>query len=102
MAAKKKKYVIPRNYELLGEFLKNKRLAAGLTQRAVSSALGYSSAQFISNFERGIAAPPLNKMKVLTKLYKLPVEEVVNLMIEAERGILLEALCGGDNSSRRR
>jgi transcriptional regulator with XRE-family HTH domain len=94
MAARKKKYVIPRHYEELGEFLREQRVKAGLTQRDVSVALGYSSAQFISNFERGIAAPPLKKMKILARLYKMPIDQVVNLVIDAERAILTEALKG--------
>lgn len=94
MAARKKKYVIPRHYEKLGEYLREQRIKADLTQRSVSLSLGYSSAQFISNFERGIAAPPLKKMKILARLYKMPVDQVVALVIEAERAILIEALKG--------
>ncbi|RYZ96490.1 MAG: XRE family transcriptional regulator, partial [Proteobacteria bacterium] len=63
-----------------------------LTQRSVSLSLGYSSAQFISNFERGIAAPPLKKLKILARLYKMPTDRVVDLVIEAERAILEGAL----------
>ncbi|RYZ98140.1 MAG: XRE family transcriptional regulator [Proteobacteria bacterium] len=92
MAVKKKKYVIARHYEALGEFLREQRIAAGFTQRSVSLSLGYSSAQFISNFERGIAAPPLKKLKILARLYKMPVDRVVDLVIEAERAILEGAL----------
>lgn len=92
MAKKAKKYAIARSYEKLGAYLAEKRLSAGLSQREVSVALGYSSAQFISNFERGIASPPLKKMKILSKMYKLPVKEVVDLMIEAERNIVVTAL----------
>ena len=92
MALKKKNYVLPRRYTVLGEYLQSMRTKAGLTQREVSLALGYSSAQFISNFERGIAVPPLKKLKVLVKMYDMPVETVMNMILEAEREIILNAL----------
>jgi transcriptional regulator with XRE-family HTH domain len=92
MAIKKKTYVLPRRYTALGEYLQAMRTKAGLTQREVSLALGYSSAQFISNFERGIAVPPLKKLKVLVKMYDMPVETVMDMILEAEREIILNAL----------
>jgi transcriptional regulator with XRE-family HTH domain len=92
MAIKKKQYVLPRRYTTLGEYLQTMRTKAGLTQREVSLTLGYSSAQFISNFERGIAVPPLKKLKVLVKMYDMPVETVMDMILDAEREIILSAL----------
>ncbi len=97
MSAKKKQsssrqYALPRRYTNLGNYLQEMRLKADLTQREVSVALGYSSAQFISNFERGIAVPPLKKLKVLVRMYNLQVETVMNLILEVEREIMLSAL----------
>jgi transcriptional regulator with XRE-family HTH domain len=43
----------------LASFLKERRIAAGLSQIDVSRKLGYTSAQFVSNWERGIAKPRL-------------------------------------------
>lgn len=63
------KYKIKRNYTKLGKNLKDCRNKAGLTQKNVADRLGYSSAQFISNFERGIAAPPVKRIRVLAKIY---------------------------------
>jgi len=92
MALKKKHYVLPRRYTALGEYLQSMRTKAGLTQREVSLALGYSSAQFISNFERGIAVPPLKKLKILVKMYDMPVEVLMDMILDAEREIMLGAL----------
>jgi transcriptional regulator with XRE-family HTH domain len=92
MAVKKKQYVLARRYTALGEYLQRMRLSANLTQRDVSLALGYSSAQFISNFERGIAVPPLKKLKVLVKMYGMSVEAVMEMILEAEREIMVNAL----------
>ena len=92
MAIKKKQYVLPRRYTNLGAYLQTMRTKAGLTQREVSLALGYSSAQFISNFERGIAVPPLKKLKILVKMYDMPVETVMEMILDAEREIILNVL----------
>lgn len=92
LAKRKKNYVLERNYETLGEYLQNMRLKANLTQREVSLALGYSSAQFISNFERGIAVPPLKKLKILVKMYNMPADEVMEMILDAEREIMSSAL----------
>lgn len=89
---RKKSYVLERNYEALGEYLQNMRLKANLTQREVSLALGYSSAQFISNFERGIAVPPLKKLKILVKMYNMPPDAVMEMILNAEREIMASAL----------
>ncbi len=92
LAKRKKNYVLERNYETLGEYLQNMRIKANLTQREVSLALGYSSAQFISNFERGIAVPPLKKLKILVKMYNMPADEVMDMILDAERQIMSSAL----------
>lgn len=92
MAPRKKQYVLPRRYTALGEYLQTMRTKANLTQREVSLALGYSSAQFISNFERGIAVPPLKKLKVLVKMYEMPVETIMDMILDAEREIMSSAL----------
>jgi transcriptional regulator with XRE-family HTH domain len=76
----------------LGEYLQDVRKKRNLTQREVSQALRYSSAQFISNFERGIVMPPLTKMKILIDLYGLRVETVMDLILKCTREVLLEAL----------
>ncbi|MCO5143201.1 MAG: helix-turn-helix domain-containing protein [Oligoflexia bacterium] len=75
-------------FEVLGGYLQNKRVKVGLSQGDVAKRLGYSSPQFISNFERGLCAPPLTKLKGIVNLYNLNGEEVVKLMLkEHERHI---------------
>ncbi len=85
-------YAMSRHYTLLGEYLQLMRKKKGLTQRDVSQELKYSSAQFISNFERGISSPPLRKLKILIELYELPPEKVMDLILKGTREVLLEAL----------
>jgi len=93
-------YMLKRDYEALGVYLAEKRQAAGLTQREVADALGYSSAQFISNFERGIATPPLPKLKLLLGMYRMPVEAVVDLILSCERERIGGALKRGATKTR--
>ncbi len=52
----------------VGEFLKSIRTKAGLTQQELAKKLSYSTAQFISNWERGISLPPT---EVLPKIIQL-------------------------------
>lgn len=66
----------------LANFLKEKRIASGLSQGDVADKLGYSTAQFISNWERGVAAPPVNILKKLAELYKVNAEELFEVVLE--------------------
>jgi DNA-binding XRE family transcriptional regulator len=97
-----KEYVLTRNYVALGEYLQQMRIQANMTQREVSLELGYSSAQFISNFERGISSPPLKKLRELIRMYKMPVEKVMSLVLEGEREVLVAALRSGSSRNRER
>jgi transcriptional regulator with XRE-family HTH domain len=66
---------------LLSEFLKEKRTLAGLTQAEVAEKLGYTTAQFISNWERGISNPPISTIKKICQLYKVSNEEVYEIVL---------------------
>lgn len=72
----------------LAVFLKEKRVQAGLTQSQVAEKLGYSSPQFVSNWERGLANPPVFILRDLTKMYKVPADEMFQLLLaEVERDL---------------
>ena len=70
-----------KNKSELSQFLKGKRIEAGLTQSEVAEKLGYSSPQFISNWERGLANPPVFILRTLTKLYKVPAGEMFSMLL---------------------
>ena len=65
----------------LAGFLKDKRVAVGLTQSEVARKLGYSSPQFVSNWERGLANPPVFVLRDLTKMYKVAADQMFDLLI---------------------
>jgi transcriptional regulator with XRE-family HTH domain len=64
------------------KYLKQSRVNAGLSQKQVSEKLGYSSSQFISNWERGLSAPPAKAVKKLAELYSVSIEEFCNLLLQ--------------------
>lgn len=67
---------------MLGDFLKKKREAVDLSQGQVAKKLGYTSAQFISNWERGLSGPPLKTLCQLADLYKVSTETLFELILE--------------------
>lgn len=90
-----------KNRTQLAAFLKKKRAEVGLTQSEVASALGYSSPQFVSNWERGLVSPPLETIAVLIDLYKIPPNDVIN-RIMAETKEYLESHLARKKRGRQR
>lgn len=72
----------------LSDYLKQKRLDSGLSQLDVAKELGYSSPQFVSNWERGLVSPPLETIAVLIDLYKIPPSEVINRIMDETKDYL--------------
>lgn len=70
-------------YSVFGVFLKQKRVEAGLSQKEVADKLNYGSGQFISDWERGLANPPLKVVRKLAKMYSVTDDVIFNLMLEA-------------------
>lgn len=88
----KRSYKTKRHYTELGIYLQAKRVEAGITQRELADQLQYSSAQFISNFERGLSAPPLPRLKLISRTCKLHLGKVTKLMLAGEEKKIIEAL----------
>lgn len=76
----------------LAQFLKEKRTDAGLSQKDVATKLGYSTSQFISNWERGISQPPINTLKFLAKLYHVNSEEMFQVLLANTMAIVEQDL----------
>ena len=79
----------------LNDYLRQKRLASGLSQLDVARALGYSSPQFVSNWERGLVSPPLETISVLIGLYKIPPGEVIGKILDETKHYLESNLSRG-------
>ncbi|MDZ4676586.1 MAG: helix-turn-helix transcriptional regulator [Oligoflexia bacterium] len=76
----------------IGNYLKKKRTLKKLTQSEVAHQLGYKSAQFISNWERGLCSPPLEAISMLIDIYGLSKTEVVEFLIEENKRVIKEGL----------
>lgn len=70
------------NSNKLAQFLKENRTTSGLSQKDVATKLGYSTSQFISNWERGISQPPINTLRTLANMYKVTAEQMFNVLLE--------------------
>jgi transcriptional regulator with XRE-family HTH domain len=66
----------------LAQFLKEKRSLSGLSQKDVATKLGYSTSQFISNWERGISQPPIHTLRSLAKMYNVAAEQMFSVLLE--------------------
>lgn len=67
----------------LSKFLKEKRIQAGLSQGDVAKKLGYTSPQFISNWERGLARPPVTTIRKLAQIYKIDTDEMFDVVLKS-------------------
>ena len=62
------------------DYLRDKRLGLNLSQADVADMLKLSSAQFVSNVERGLCNMPLKKLNILVKHLKLDKNKVESLL----------------------
>lgn len=79
----------------VSELLKQARIDAGISQGELAKHLGYTSSQFVSNWERGFCEPPINRLCEIADF--LSVEKALikkTLMAEYEERID-KALWGG-------
>lgn len=60
----------------MGAWLKRARYVANLRAPEVAEALGYSSAQYIYNWEKERSCPPKKVWEALARLYKVDVYEI--------------------------
>ena len=73
---------------VVGKFLRDKRVKAGLTQWDVAHHLKYSTAQFVSNWERGVSLPPLEALPKLAVLFHATGKEVIGVMHDYQEQML--------------
>ena len=55
----------------------------------VADALGYNTAQVVSDWERCLRSPPANTLLKLVKIYNIPVERFYDILLK-ERTLILE------------
>lgn len=68
--------------EKLAKFLRSSREAKALSQADVAKELGYSSPQFVSNWERGISSPPMDAIFKLAKIFDVQADLIYEVILE--------------------
>ncbi len=76
----------------LADYLRSAREKAGMTQIEVATKLGYSTSQFVSNWERGRSAPPMNALRPLSKMYKVSMDHLFEHIFNASMHMAAESL----------
>ena len=77
------------------------RLRQGLTQSGLASLLGYSNGQFISNWERGLALPPIPTLFPLARIFEVSAESLFNLVLAATLEIVSDEMIRRFNEEER-
>ena len=73
----------------LGSYFKELRLEKGLSQDQLAKGLGYTNSQFVSNWERGLAHPPLKKLSKLTRVLKADQNAVFKIVMNESQESLV-------------
>jgi transcriptional regulator with XRE-family HTH domain len=68
-------------FNSLGLYLKTKRAERKMTQAEVAEALRDVHVQFVSNWERGLCAPPAHSFQRLIEVFKLDRDRLVDVML---------------------
>ena len=76
----------------VGRFFKTARDRAGLTQMMLAKELGYTSPQFVSNWERGLCSPPFWALAKIVKLTKVPASAVKEVYMASFEKMVDKAL----------
>jgi transcriptional regulator with XRE-family HTH domain len=65
----------------LGQFLKESRKRAGLSQVELATKLGYETPQFISDWEREVYSPPMKKLFLICELLAIKPEKFFAMLL---------------------
>lgn len=79
-------------HETVGKYFKQQRIKAKLTQAEIAMACGFTTAQMVSNWERGMSSPPKTVLGKLYKKMKLDKQEVLTLLLDAHKKEYSKAL----------
>lgn len=73
------------SFEKIGHYFRDVRRDSGLTQAQLADLVGLSTSQLVSNWERGLCAPPMKIVSKLVTALNLDVEEVLDLFAREYR-----------------
>lgn len=69
---------------IVGNYLKRHRTRKGMSQMDVAKQFNFTTAQFISNLERGISPVPKDMIIPLSKLLKFNVDEFLRVRLRQD------------------
>ncbi len=78
--------------DTLGSYIKRTRLAKGYSQSELASTLGYTSPQFISDWERGVSTPPVKRLPELSKALNVKADTLFKLLVSLATEQLVSSL----------
>lgn len=76
----------------LSEMIQQRRVQIGKTQKQVAVDLGYTTPQFVSNWERNLSYPPVNKLEALAKSLRMKADDLKEAYIESKTNNLRSLL----------
>lgn len=76
-----------REFSHLGDYLKKQRVGKKLTQAELAKKLKVHN-QFVSNWERGLCAPPGNSLPKLIHLLQINREKLVEVMLKDSKIVI--------------
>lgn len=85
----------------LGQYLKEMRLKAGLTQTELATQLGNVHTQFVSNWERGLCAPPNHCFQKLINLLDIDRDKLVKVMVADSKKLIADKVYSKPNTQKR-
>lgn len=66
----------------LKDLIKRKRLEKKYSQAKLAKILGYSSGQFVSNWERGESCPPIDRLAKMSLIFDLDRKILIELFLK--------------------
>jgi transcriptional regulator with XRE-family HTH domain len=86
----------------LGTYLKEKRISEELTQAELAGKLGDVHTQFVSNWERGLCAPPGHCFTKLISVLHLNREKLVKVMLSDSKKVIQTKILGAAAAEKAR
>ncbi len=96
----KEKLFVPVVRGQINSLLKVARIEGDFKQMKVSRELGLNNSQYLSNIERGLCAPSMDTVLALAKIYKIPANKIIDVMISDYNIALEEKMRGRKKVSR--
>lgn len=68
----------------LPKYIREQRQRAALTQQEAVELLGYRKSQFLSSLERGLTKPPVDVLKKMCEVYRIPCDDMRQRYIQSQ------------------